>query len=141
MTFERQDKTYRAECRPLIDVAGRGSRQFTGVTGDRHVDDKLARAWIVLETSRCRPAACRSKPKLTAGGTLRRYRSRRAFWHSIPTPIRRLPVTVERSRACLQGRDDCRCSEAYWHDAGWDQGECGYCAAQGAWLETAAGEN
>ncbi|MCP1850257.1 MULTISPECIES: NAD(P)/FAD-dependent oxidoreductase [unclassified Bradyrhizobium] len=27
------------------------------------------------------------------------------------------------------------------HDAGWDQGERGCCAAQGAWLETAAGEN
>ncbi|MGY4403717.1 NAD(P)/FAD-dependent oxidoreductase [Bradyrhizobium sp. USDA 3315] len=27
------------------------------------------------------------------------------------------------------------------HDAGWDQGERGCCAAQGAWLETAAGGN
>lgn len=141
VTFERQDKTYRAECRLLIDAAGRGSRQLTGVTGPRHVDDKLACAWI------------RARNVTLPAGCVQIEAEEDGWWYAAPLPEqagilafhtdadspaardgRTLPSLLARARRLpmLGG---------LLNDSGWDQGENGYCAAQGAWLETAAGEN
>ncbi|MBR0776401.1 tryptophan 7-halogenase [Bradyrhizobium diazoefficiens] len=139
--FERQGRTYRAESRLLIDAAGRGSRQLTSVAGPRHVHDKLACAWIRARNVAL-PAGC-VQVEAEADG----------WWYAAPLPEqagilafhtdadlpaardgRTLPLLLARARRLpmLGG---------LLLDSGWDHGERGYCAAQGAWLETAAGEN
>lgn len=141
VTFERQGKQYRAESRLLIDAAGRGSRHLAGLGGTRHIADKLGCAWV------------RAKNVTLPAGTIQIEAEADGWWYAAPLPEgagilafhtdadlpaardgRTLPMLLARARRLpmLGG---------LLHDPGWDRGERGYCAAQGAWLQTAAGEN
>ncbi|MEY9543119.1 flavin-dependent dehydrogenase [Bradyrhizobium diazoefficiens] len=141
VTFERQDNTFRAKCRLLIDAAGRGSRQLTGVAGPRLVEDKLACAWI------------RARDVALPAGCVQIEAEADGWWYAAPLPQqagvlafhtdadspaardgRTIPSLLARARRLPMLGD-------LLHDPSWDDGESGYCAAQGAWLETAAGEN
>jgi flavin-dependent dehydrogenase len=141
VTFERQGKKYQAESRLLIDAAGRGSRHLTGFSGPRHIDDKLGCAWV------------RAKNVTLPAGTIQIEAEADGWWYAAPLPEgagvlalhtdadlpaardgRTLPTLLARARRLpMLG--------SLLHDPGWDHGERGYCAAHGAWLETAAGEN
>jgi len=141
VTFERQGGKYQAESRLLIDAAGRGSRHLGGVGGPRHIDDKLGCAWV------------RAKNVALPAGMVQVEAEADGWWYAAPLPEgagilafhtdadlpaardgRTLPMLLARARRLPMLAD-------LLQDPGWDHGERGYCAAHGAWLEAAAGEN
>jgi flavin-dependent dehydrogenase len=141
VTFERRGETCRVESRLLIDAAGRGSRQLTRVTGPRHVDDKLVCAWIRARNVAL-PAGC-VQIEAEADG----------WWYAAPLPEKAGILAFHTDADSLAARDGRTLQMLLARarrlpmlgglllDPNWDQGERGYCGAQGAWLETAAGEN
>jgi flavin-dependent dehydrogenase len=141
VTFERQERTYRAESRFLIDAAGRGSRQLTEISGPRHFDDKLVCAWI------------RARGVVLPAGTVQVEAEADGWWYAAPLPEPAAILAFHTDADLPAARNARTLSNllararrlpmlgGLLRDSGWDQAERGYCAAQGTWLETAAGDN
>jgi flavin-dependent dehydrogenase len=141
VTFERQGNTFQVASRLLIDAAGRGSRHLSGLGVPHHIDDKLSCAWI------------RADGVALPAGTIQIEAEADGWWYAAPLP-QCAGILAFHTDADLPAARDGRTLSSLLararalpmlggllQDTGWDHGERGYCAAQGAWLETAAGEN
>jgi flavin-dependent dehydrogenase len=141
VTFEREGNRYRATSRLLMDAAGRGSRNLAGLGIPRRIQDKLGCAWI------------RANGVTLPAGMVQIEAEAEGWWYAAPIPAGAGILAFHTDADLPAARDGRTLSTllararrlpmlgCLLQDAEWDRGERGYCAAQGTWLETAAGED
>jgi flavin-dependent dehydrogenase len=139
-TFDREGDSCHATCRLVIDAAGRRSRFLSSHGARRRIQDKLSCAWI------------RAQDVALPAGIVQIEPEADGWWYAAPVP-QGAGILAFHTDADLPAARDCQVSAALLAraerlpmlgsllaDIGWHRGEQGYCAAQGTWLESAAGE-
>jgi flavin-dependent dehydrogenase len=141
VTYEQEGERHRVSGRLLIDASGRGSRNLACRGVRRVIQDRLSCAWI------------RAGDGTLPAGIVQIEAEADGWWYAAPLPDaaailafhtdadlaaardgRTLPTLLARARRLPMLGE-------LLGDRQWDQGERGYCAARGAWLETAAGDD